>query len=172
MSSGNRYAKHVILFPEDRLCSDIAQGFVEADCVDDSRCWVHHNYGTGWSSVVEGVDDFDLGRFKDSHLVLVIDFDRAGNDRYEEIRRRLSSNPYKDRIYIIGASNEADNLKKEVAEILHKKAAAPKDVGRVLAESSASSDRCDSGIWSMSQLSHNMPELSRLCDAVRDVIFV
>lgn len=171
MSSGNRYVKHVILFPEDKLCSDIAHGFVESDCVDDSRCWVHHNYGTGWSSVVEGADDFGLGRFKDSHLVLIIDFDRAGMSRYHEIRRRLSTNPYRDRIYVVGASEEADDLKRQMAHALSKKAMSPKDVGMLLAESSAESENCSQGMWSMSQLAHNLPELARLCAAARDVIF-
>jgi len=172
MSSGNRYSKHVILFPEDKLCSDIAQGFVESDCVDDRRCWVHHNYGTGWSSVVDGIDDFGLGRFKESHLVLVIDFDRAGESRCKSIKERIASLPYKDRIYLIGAAAEADDLKRQVADARNKKAVSPRDVGMALAEDSSRSADCRGGVWGLSQLRHNLSELSRLCASVRDILFV
>ena len=171
MSSGNRFRKHVVLFPEDELTSLVAQGFVEDPHVNERTCWVHHNFGKGWSSVVDGVDDFDLGRFPDSHLVLIIDYDRCGQNRLNEIRSRLASNPYHDRIYVLGAAHEADDLKRQVAELSHRHSITPKAVGSALAMSSAGSETCTDGLWGISQLAHNAEELMRLCHAVRDVIF-
>ena len=171
----NREQKHVIFYGEDRATSDMAQGFVEARNVNDLRCEVFHEYGHGWQSTTEAIEKVKLARYPLTHLVLVIDFDQKGRDNLSHlkvIQREIAGSPHKDRVYVIGASKDVQQLQQKFTAGNHIGKTSPHDVGVTVGEASFKDDSCIEGIWGEPELAHNANELVRLCRDAKDVLFL
>jgi hypothetical protein len=102
----------------------------------------------------------------------VIDFDHEDVGRVAKIVNEVKRTQFKDRIYVLGAEKDAQQLMRKVGAILHKKGKVyEKDVGAVLADAYSPGGDCIEGIWSAPELSHNIPELKRLCVDAGNIIF-
>lgn len=167
----NRQQKHVIFFGEDAATSDLAQGFIESSQINELRCDVWHEFGTGWQSTAEAIKLVNMARYPDTHLVLVIDLDRRGAHHIDFLKQEINQSPYKDRVYVIGGTKDAQALQRSFSPANSIGKVSVQEVGRSIADQCFKDESCIEGVWSDPSLSYNADELVRLCRKVKDVIF-
>ena len=100
-----------------------------------------------------------LRRYTDGHVVMLIDFDED-DDRLKKIEAEVPDD-VKARVFVIGSKDEPETLKGELKMPLEK-------IGGALAQDCLAGDL---GLWEHQQLSHNGPELKRLEQIVKPILF-
>ncbi len=160
--SVNKHLPHVFVLPEDDANRQLANGFqLEIDFARQRRMFVLPVAG-GWTAVLDqflsdevaGMDA-NTTRF----MVLLIDFD-GRNERLEDARRRIPER-LRDRVFILGAWNEPEDLKSA-------------GLGTYETIGSGLARDCRDGsntIWEHDLLRHNAGEVARLRERVRPILF-
>jgi hypothetical protein len=158
--SVNRFQPHVFVLPEDDANSQVAIGF-SLELPLNRQIQVLPAAG-GWSQVVERFRSRHVGRLdRDSlaSIILLVDLDGhvARLNRVQaEIPERLA-----ERVFVLGALTTPEALKQAGLGSYER-------IGRAMAKD------CREGtdtIWGHDLLKHNAPELERLLQHVRPILF-
>ena len=153
----NRLKPHLFIIPEDDKDRSIALGAlgalnINAKVMGNTR---------GWRKVEKLLNKEYIPRLRNNantHLVIVIDFDNWGEQRYEKVISWVP-NELKDRVFILGPAKEPKDLKREL-----KLRMSFEEIGGTLVTD------CDeehiSPLWDREMLSHTKPEFRRLLDTI------
>ncbi len=152
----NRHKPHVFVLPEDDANRQLANGFVNYNCVDQNRIQVLRPAG-GWTKVRDKFASdhvASMEKFTQGFMILLLDFDG------DEARRQEIIIPpsLADRVFIIGVLSEPEDLKA---------ARRYEDIGHELAENCTTDQYA---AWDHPLLKHNAAELSRLRRLVRPIL--
>ena len=158
--SVNRYLPHVLVLPEDRANSQLANGFLLDEAFMTRKIQVLEEAG-GWTEVLDrftldhigGMDAYP-GRF----MVLLIDFD-GQEDRLDRAKAVIPDH-LKDRVFVLGVWTEPEALRAGLGSY--------ETIGRALAKD------CREGTdttWEHGLLRHNAGEIGRLRERVRPILF-
>lgn len=155
----NRERPHLIVLPEDEATRSLATGFSDQaqGPIDIQRP------ARGWKHVLEAFERDHVGylrKYPCAHIVLLIDYDDDHPNRLTRFQERIPPD-VADRVYVLGALTEAENLRRET--------------GRKLGPlGSALGQECRDGtstLWQTAQLRHNAGELARLEHQVKPFLF-
>jgi hypothetical protein len=158
----NPYQPHVMVLPEDRANSQLADGFLlELDQFALMRIKVLPEAG-GWIVVLDTFESdhvAGMDKHRQRYMVLLIDFD-GDEGRIDEAKRRIPER-LMDRVFILGAMTEPEDLKR--AGLGHYET-----IGEALAQDC----REETDItWGHNLLRHNTNEITRLRHHVRPILF-
>jgi hypothetical protein len=159
--SVNKYRPHVLVLPEDDANRQIANGFLLHHAIAARSIQVLEEVG-GWRVVL---DRFRLDhvagmeRHPDRLVILLIDFD-GREDRIKEVRASVPAN-LAERVFVLGVWNEPEDLKSALA-------LSYESLGIQMAEDCHQETWT---IWENTLLKHNAPELHRLREHVRPILF-
>jgi hypothetical protein len=159
--SVNKFQTHVFVLPEDDANRQIANGFILDPSLLNRQIQVLRAAG-GWSRAVERfksqyIDGMDRNFF--TSMVLLIDFDghKARLDQVKsEVPERLA-----ERVFVLGALTKPEALRQAGL-------GSYEEIGLAMAKD------CREGtdtIWGHDLLRHNAPELERLLQHVRPILF-
>lgn len=155
----NRERPHLLVLPEDKATRSLAIGFS-----DNSKGAMQVlNEAGGWPHVLEEFTSrqiADMRRYTERHMVLLIDFDNDFPNRIAQFKAKIPAD-VADRVYVLGALGEAEDLKPLARRKLGL-------LGQYLA------DECISGsnvLWNDAQLQHNQAEVARLKQNVKSFLF-
>ncbi len=160
--SVNKYLPHVYVIPEDHADEQIANGFVLHDQVKSPQIQILPCTG-GWSSVLEKfVKEYvtHLRNHKNGYVIMLIDFDLEYETRRKHFEEKVPDD-LKNRVFVVGPKDEPEVLKKALGGSLE-------DIGESLAEDCF---KRTSDVWGHDHLNHNEPDLQRLLQSVRPIIF-
>ena len=158
----NREVPHLLVLPEDHANAQLVNGFILHPIVDHRRIKVMKEAG-GWREVIHQFETIfirDLQMYPDAFLVLLFDLDEKEN-RLEETFKKIPSE-LKDRVFVLGAWNEPEDLKKEFRISSFEK------IGEALAGD------CQGEMasrWDHKVLKHNSDEVKRLHQIVTKFLF-
>ncbi|MGC4032337.1 MAG: hypothetical protein QM754_11515 [Tepidisphaeraceae bacterium] len=155
------------MLPEDRADNAIAIGFRSHDQVQTARMQIV-NVANGWARARDQLEAEYIPSLQcneNLHLVIVIDFDEQFVTRREDFDARVPAQ-LKNRVFVIGARKTPEVLKKAIKSSFGNLSF--EEIGKKLAEDCY---KRTSTIWSHSELQHNAPDLRRLFDVVRDILF-
>ena len=159
--SVNKYLPHILVLPEDKADSDIANGFLLHPQLNDRSIQILSPAG-GWKAVVDKFEKSyvtTMLQHLNRYIVLLIDFDEK-EDRFEYINQRIPDN-LKSRVFILGIFAEPEDLKKTLKKSFE-------SIGETLAISCANNT---SELWEHDLLKHNKPELERMISSVKPFLF-
>lgn len=156
--SVNRNRPHVFVLPEDDANLQIATGFVlEFPTRQIQRLPV----ARGWREVLRRFESEHIPgmqEYPDRLVVLLIDFDRR-EDRLNEARAAIPSHLI-DRVFILGAWNEPEDLRNDLGSL--------ETIGRALARDCRQNTDTT---WGHALLRHNSSEVARFCERARQILF-
>lgn len=160
--STNRYLPHIHVLPEDDANRQIANGFhlgLEAG-LQQRQFYVLEEAG-GWSQVLDrfcSVYAAEMEKTPTRFMVLLIDFDNKA-DRLELAKDRIP-NHLRDRVFVLGALSEPEDLKSDLGSF--------ETIGLAIAR-----DCCENttATWSHKLLRHKAAEMVRLSSQVRPILF-
>jgi hypothetical protein len=159
--SVNKHLPHVLLLPEDDANRQLANGFqLQIDPSRLRRMQVLEEAG-GWLQVLEQFESDHvvfMDRYPNRFMVLLIDFDESDH-RLDDARNRIPEH-LRDRVFILGAWNEPEDLRVPLGSY--------EQIGSAMARDCR--DQTDT-IWRHDLLRHNASELGRLRDHVRPILF-
>lgn len=159
--SVNKYRPHVLVLPEDDANRQLANGFLLDEGLATRNIQVLEEVG-GWHEVVDHfLSDHvaEMERHSGRSMVLLIDFD-GDRDRLAWVQAKIPPS-LTDRVYVLGALNEPEDLKKA-------------DLGSYETIGLAMALDCREGTnrtWGHELLRHNAGELDRLRERVRPILF-
>jgi len=159
--SVNRHLPHVLVLPEDDANRQLANGFVLDQAVSTRSIQVLEVAG-GWNKVLECFLSDHVPRmvsYPNRHMVLLIDFDGQVG-RLSQVRASIPE-PLAERVYILGALNEPEDLKKAGLGDYE-------TIGLAMARDCREET---SKTWDHALLRHNAGELDRLRERVRPILF-
>lgn len=160
--SVNKFKPHVYILPEDHANEQIANGFVDHDQVQDKWVQVMRPAG-GWTFVIEKFKcEYmqHLRKYNGSHLILLIDFDGQFNTRRVAFQNEIPDD-LKARVFVIGSKLTPEGLKRELGRSLEQ-------IGNSLANDCFERTQAT---WDHDHLAHNNPDLLRLIQTVRPILF-
>jgi hypothetical protein len=158
----NKYQPHVMVLPEDDANRQLANGFLLDPelALRGRRMQVLEPVG-GWGQVIERFTTdhvASMDRYAERLMVLLIDFD--GQDNRLDHVKSLIPDHLKDRVFIIGAWTEPEDLKAQLGSY--------EEIGKALAQDCRdNTDRT----WGCDMLQHNADELERLRRYVHPILF-
>ena len=159
--SVNKHQPHVLLLPEDDANRELANGFRRDQYLHNWKIQVLEEAG-GWTKVIE-IFKKDLvagmNRYSGRFVVLLIDFD-GHLERLSEAKAEIPDH-LAERVFVLGALTEPEALKQAGL-------GSPEQIGLGLAKGCR--DGTDA-VWSHDLLKHNAPELGRLLQRVRPILF-
>lgn len=149
----NFYKEHLYVLLEDEEYQKIMNGVNLSLHVNDTVIRLS-NFGHGWSSVF---DDFKkstnlLNKFKERHVLLLMDFDYDFTKRLEEFHQ-LVPEEFKNRVFILGIE------KKESEDLARFFKCNSEEVGKKLVENCPNGDLSQ---WKNIHLECNLPEVERM----------
>jgi hypothetical protein len=156
--SVNKDKPHVLVLPEDDANRQIANGF-QLD-ISSRQMQVLAEAG-GWLRVLECFTQEHvraMGRFNQRLMILLIDFDNQ-EGRLQAVNARIPTR-LTDRVFVLGALGEPEELKKHLGDY--------ESIGKALAKD------CREGTsetWSHELLRHNAREVLRLREQIRPILF-
>ena len=158
--SVNRHLPHVLVLPEDDANRQLANGFHLDPLLDTRRMQILEEAG-GWREVLNRFKDDhipEMDRNTRRHMVLLIDFDGRA-DRLNVVKAEIPDR-LKERVFVLGASSEPEELRKTLGSY--------ETIGLALAKDC----RDDTELtWTHPLLCHNVGELERLRQSVRPILF-
>jgi hypothetical protein len=158
----NKDQPHVLVLPEDDANRQLAEGFHQQVDFNRYRQMQVLPVAGGWIEVLNRfASDHIQGMDRYSHrfMVLLIDFDRDLG-RLDTAKTRIPDH-LTERVFILGALTEPERLKQA-------KLGSYENLGSQLAQDC----RDDSyATWRHDLLRHNEPELDRLREHVRPILF-
>ena len=158
--SVNRYQPHVLVLPEDDANRQVANGFILDPSILMHRIQVLEEAGGWWEVLQRFQTDHIRGMetYRERRIVLLIDFD-GQPDRLIEAKRVVPAH-LTDRVFILGAWNEPEDLKPSLGSF--------EMIGRAMAKDC----REDTNVtWSHALLRHNADEVDRMRKLVRPILF-
>ncbi len=157
--SVNSYKPHILVLPEDDANRQIANGFI---LNLNSRAIQVLQIADGWKKAVDQLtNDYATGmrQFPQRMIVLLIDFDEDEN-RLSYVKSLIPED-LKERVFIIGAQSNPENLRKATKKSLE-------GIGEALAKDC--SDNTNE-LWGHDLLKHNKLELDRMVLSVKPFLF-
>jgi hypothetical protein len=159
--SVNRYLPHVFVLPEDDANRQLANGFLRDESLLIGRIQVLPEAG-GWTQVLERFQSdhvVGMDRYPDRFMVLLIDFD----GKVERLTRAKAVIPANltDRVFILGALNDPEDLKADLGSY--------ETIGMALAKDCREETDVT---WRHKLLRHNASEVERLLERVRPILFL
>jgi hypothetical protein len=149
---------HVLVLPEDRANSQLANGFLlGVDLARQRQIQILEEAG-GWLKVVDGFRSThvpEMERYASRLIVLLIDFDRQEN-RLEYVQTRIPER-LRERVFVIGVWGEPQDLKRPFEA-----------TGSALARDCREETYTT---WNHELFRHNANELMRLRRHVRPILF-
>lgn len=110
--SVNKHLPHVLVLPEDDANRQLANGFqLQIDPSRLRRMQVLEEAG-GWLRVLEQFESNHvvfMDRYPNRFMVLLIDFDESDH-RLDDAKNRIPER-LRDRVFVLGAWNEPEDLK-------------------------------------------------------------
>ena len=102
----NNYKHHLRVILEDDKYNSIINGIVVSPNVEDSLFDVRNPCG-GWLDVFKEleIELRLLDKFKDRHMLMLIDFDEKFESRYKMFLTKVPSK-YQNRVFILGVNNK------------------------------------------------------------------
>jgi hypothetical protein len=159
--SVNKRRTHVFVLPEDDANRQIANGFIVEPLPLNQQVQVLRPAG-GWLKVLKRFKKdqvVGMNRYPARLMILLIDFDDHP-DRLAEAKAEIPDR-LAERVFILGALSTPEALK--MANL-----GSYTEIGRALAKD------CRQGtetVWGHHLLQHNRPELQRLLQHVRPILF-
>jgi hypothetical protein len=150
----------VLVIPEDDADRQLATGFV-LEVRHERKIQVLEEAG-GWLSVCEKFRSEHirgLREYPNRYVVLLLDFDER-DDRADQVMANVPAD-LKSRVFLLGVRSEPEALKQAGLGRLE-------DIGRLLAKDCRDGTK---NTWGHTLLQHNTPELSRLEQTVRSILF-
>lgn len=160
--SVNNYKPHVLVLPEDDANRQIANGFLLEASIKQRNIQILPVAG-GWIKAFDSlVNDHikNLIKFKDRHLILLIDFDNHFEERQQYFQEKIPEN-VRDRVFLLGTRSEPEPLRKQCGDSLE-------NIGNELA---AECRRDETVLWGNCLLAHNAAERNRLHEKVKSILF-
>ncbi len=157
----NRYQPHIIVLPEDRANEEIANGFLQAENVNQRAVQVERPAG-GWGKVVDKFIEVhipEMRQFTKSMIVLLIDFDQR-EDRFSYVESQIPED-LKKRVFVLGVQSNPESLRRDTKKTFE-------EIGEALAKDC--SDNTNE-LWGHPLLEHNKTELDRMILSVKPFIF-
>jgi len=157
----NLHLPHVLVLPEDRADSQLANGFLLTLPLFSRRMQVLVEAG-GWT---RAIDQFEadhivgLERWPNRFLVLLLDFDNH-EGRLTHVKSRIPEH-LQDRVFVLGSLTNPEDLRRSFGTSLE-------DIGKALAKD-CQEDSYES--WGHDLLRHNAAEIDRLRNFVRPILF-
>ena len=158
----NKYQKHVLVLPEDDANREIANGFLLNPELNVRRIQILTSAG-GWTKAFSKFTDHHLSAMRNypkRRIIILIDQDN-NPERIGDFQKKIPDD-IKNRVFIIGAMTEPEDLKKSTACLSFE------EIGKTLARD------CINGsdiIWGHDQLKGNSNELARLVADVKPFLF-
>lgn len=113
--SVNRYSAHMAIVPEDDAYRQIVNGFIRGFPDDVQRRLQPYPPAGGWAKALARIDPQELSKFPGRLLVILIDFDSDIEERGRKIEEaRARAGAAGDRVFVIGANPEAEDLAREM----------------------------------------------------------
>jgi len=162
--SVNKYKKHILVLPEDDANRQIANGFLLAPSLNDRAIQILPPLG-GWTKVRDSFKDNHVSamyEYKDRMMLLLVDFDNQYEKRLGNIKNHIPDD-LKERVFVLGAQSEPENLKKNIANLNTFEA-----IGKALAQDCVNET---DDIWGRDLLKHNRNELDRMISFVKPFLF-
>jgi hypothetical protein len=159
--SVNKYQPHILVLPEDDANRQSANGFVLDQSVATRNIQVLEEVG-GWTEVLGRFSSdhvFGMNRYPHRYMILLIDFD-ADEQRLEYAKDKIPQHLL-DRVFILGVLSEPEALRQADGSSYE-------SIGLAIARD------CHDGtdlIWGHALLLHNRPELNRLREPLRPILF-
>lgn len=160
--SVNRYTPHVLILPEDDANKNLVNGFIQHVNLKTRAIQVLPEAG-GWSRVLNAYQNEHITnsmKYQNCHFVMLIDFDNHFPDRFHLFQNAIPQE-YLDRTYVIGSLDEPEQLKTALNR-------GYEFIGEALAQD------CYEGtinLWNHAMLKHNLNELQRLNQNVKNILF-
>jgi hypothetical protein len=159
--SVNKHLPHVLVLPEDDANRQLAIGFRLDQYLLNWKIQVLEEAG-GWAKVLERFKKDEvvgMNRYPARLMILLIDFD----DHPERLAEAKAEIPDQlaERVFVLGALTEPEGLKQAGL-------GSPEQIGLGLAKD------CREGtdtLWRHPLLRHNAPELERMLQRVRPILF-
>ncbi len=158
----NKHKAHVLVIPEDGANRQLANGFALVPGLNSTCIDVRPEAG-GWPKVLsdfKSVHEAGLRKYPLRHLVLLIDFDDAVEERTRRFKTEFPPD-VADRVYLLGARSEPEPLRKACGLSLER-------IGTGLANTCVDGTP---GLWEHDLLVHNQSELDRLTASVKPFLF-
>jgi len=158
----NKDRPHVWLIEEDDRDRQIANGFAEHYAVDIRRIGRTAPAG-GWPKVLDTFEQNYISLLRgnpNTHVVMLIDFDGKLQQRFAHFQSKIPADVL-SRVFVIGSKEKPETLHSELK-------LAYEEIGRQLAQ-----DCFDgvSGQWGHAHLVHNDPELRRMANVIKPILF-
>jgi len=157
----NKALPHVHVLPEDDANRQLAKGFSLSLDESVSRQFQVLNPAGGWTKVLERFKSDHVGgmdKYQNRFLVLLFDFDGV-EGRLEKAEGYIPAH-LRDRVFVLGAWTEPEDLRN--------------DLGSYEAIGEAAAKDCreeTSRAWGHTLLKHNADEVRRLREHVRLILF-
>lgn len=155
----NRYQNHIVIFLEDQPYREIVNGVVLSSGINSSLIDIKNPSG-GWANVFKELENnlSLLKRYKDCHILLLIDFDDKAlesqnkyHQRFEKLKE-IVPDEFADRVFILGVNHkESESLKR------YFKKSNFEDIGKILVENCPSREA-----WNNAHLDCNLDEIQRM----------
>lgn len=159
--SVNKYLPHLLILPEDKADSGIANGFSLYPQLNERSIQILPYVG-GWEVVVEKfTKDYmpTIRQYPNRCFVLLIDFDRE-EGRLDYVKQQIPDD-VKDRVFVLGVLSSPEKLRSSIGKSLE-------SIGESL--SANSSDNTDE-LWGHDLLRHNKTELECMISSVKPFLF-
>jgi hypothetical protein len=156
--SANKHRPHIQVLPEDDANRQLANGFI---LEFDTRQIQTLSVAGGWKNVLQDFKSSHAGgleKYPERLIVLLIDFD-GRDDRRDEVRGDIPSH-LKDRVFILGAWTEPEDLKRA-------NLGSYENIGKALAQDCR---RDTNTTWGHNLLRHNADEIARFCERARSIL--
>lgn len=153
----NRHKNHLVVFMEDRPYRDIVNGAKSLLNVNENIVDSKEPSG-GWSKTFEKLkENLQLiGKFKNMHVLVLIDFDNEYEKRYDIFENILKDNNCLDRAFLLGIdAKESEDLKKALG---YKNS---EDIAKILLENCPDETANE---WENRHLKSNLREIERMRD--------
>jgi hypothetical protein len=160
--SVNNYLPHVLVLPEDKANEELVNGFLLDPSIQRRKVHVLPCAG-GWSKVLDSFETTQvdgLRKYKDRHLILLIDFDNHVQERTEKFVETFPED-VRDRVFLLGTKTEPEPLRKQLGQSLEQ-------IGKTLA---AECLHDEDTTWQHALLEHNVTERARLNAKVKGILF-
>lgn len=160
--SSNKERPHLVVLPEDRANSDLANGFVSNVNLFERAIQILP-YERGWQNVVEKFKSYHLQKMREypeRRIVLLMDFDGQFDSRLSYVENEIPDD-LKSRVFVLGVTSEPEKLRSATGMKFEA-------IGQALAKDC---DESKKDFWSHELLKHNEPELERLFADVRPFLF-
>lgn len=161
----NKYAWHLRILPEDDAYRMIANGFKRALPQEAQRKIDIRPVAGGWKHALELIPEQEMEALPQRHLLVLTDFDSAGDVRVDYVSKLIAASPSHDRVFSLGPKSEAEDLKGSLSAQL-KTPLTPEACGEQFASDGLN---CPDALWRNEQLdtAWNRENLSRLCPILR-----